>query len=113
MIFDKTHTIIDLNVSAVMMPVANLIGALLTTFLGKFNCSDLNLKEKAEAIKLTSKHIICSADKLGRRILNMFSLFGSAFGLFAISLYQYLYLHGFDLTMFVWVPVVSLLIYIL
>lgn len=48
------------------------------------------------------------ADKLGRRILNIFSLFGSAVGFFAISLYQYLYLSGFDVSMFVWVPVVSL-----
>lgn len=80
-IFEKTHTSIDSNISSIMMPVANLIGSLLTTYL---------------------------ADRIGRRILNIFSMFGSAAGLFALALYQYLYLNGFNVSTFVWIPVVSL-----
>lgn len=48
------------------------------------------------------------ADTLGRRILNFISLAGSAIGLFAISLYQYLKLSGYELAAFEWVPLFSM-----
>lgn len=45
---------------------------------------------------------------LGRKLLNLISLVGSSVGLFALSLYHYLNLSGYDLSLFEWVPVVSL-----
>lgn len=48
------------------------------------------------------------ADILGRRALNFISLAGSAVGLFAISLYQYLKLNGYELAHFEWVPLFSM-----
>lgn len=48
------------------------------------------------------------ADILRRKILNFISLAGSAIGLFAISLYQYLKLNGYELTAFESVPLISL-----
>jgi len=81
LIFQKTGASIDPYMSSIIMALALIIGSLLTTYL---------------------------ADILGRRILNIVSLSGSALGLFAVAIYHYLNINGFDLTGFVWVPVVSL-----
>lgn len=48
------------------------------------------------------------ADILPRNFLNFVSLAGSAIGLFAISLYQYLQLNGYELAAFESVPLISL-----
>ncbi|XP_055298963.1 uncharacterized protein LOC129566767 [Sitodiplosis mosellana] len=48
------------------------------------------------------------ADIFGRKRLNFISLTGSAVGQLATSLYHYLYISGYDLSLFSWVPVVSL-----
>lgn len=81
MIFDRAGASIDSHISSVILALALIFGSLLTTYL---------------------------ADSLGRKILNMASLMGSAIGLFAMSLYYYLYLNGYNLSTFDWVPVVSL-----
>lgn len=81
MTFAKVGTHMDPYVSSIMLAVALILGALTTTYL---------------------------ADKLGRRMLNLISMLGSAFGLLATALYYYLNLIGYDLSSFAWVPVVCL-----
>lgn len=80
-IFQKTKTSIDPNISMIVLPVAGLFGCSLSTYL---------------------------ADKLGRKILNIISLAGPAIGLLIMSLYHYLNIHGCDLSYFLWIPIVSL-----
>lgn len=48
------------------------------------------------------------ADILGRKRLILISLIGSAIGQLLASLYHYLYLNGYEMSSFAWVPVVSL-----
>lgn len=81
MIFEKTGTKLNPYTSSIILGVALLLGSVLTTYM---------------------------ADSFGRKFLNIFSLVGSSFGLFAVSLYQYLNMNGHDMSAFAWVPVVSL-----
>lgn len=81
MIFQRMNTPMDSYVCSIMLAIALIIGSILSTYL---------------------------ADKLGRKRLNLISLFGSAAGLFAAVLYHYLHLSGYNLSGFGWVPVVSL-----
>lgn len=81
MVFYAVGADMDPYVSSIMVAVALIFGALLTTYL---------------------------ADKLGRKILNFGSLFGSAIGLFTVSIYHYLNINGYDMSNFHWVPVLSL-----
>ncbi|XP_055304280.1 facilitated trehalose transporter Tret1-like, partial [Sitodiplosis mosellana] len=81
MIFEKAGTSMDPYVSSIMLGIALLLGSICTTYL---------------------------ADKLGRKFLNIMSLVGSALGLFAVSLYHYLNINGYDLSSYQWVPVLSL-----
>lgn len=81
MIFEKAGTSLDPYVCSILLAVALLLGGLFTTYL---------------------------ADIVGRKSLNVISLIGSAAGLFAVSLYHYLNLSGYDLSAFTWVPVTSL-----
>lgn len=81
LIFDKAGASIDSHISSVILAVALILGSLLSTYM---------------------------ADSLGRKIMNLISLLGSAIGLFAMGFYYHLYLSGYDLSDFFWVPVVSL-----
>lgn len=45
------------------------------------------------------------ADLFRHKVLILISLIGCVFGLFSIAIYHYLYLEGFDLSAFRWVPV--------
>lgn len=80
-IFEKTNTSFDPYLCAIVLAVILILGSFFGTYF---------------------------ADILGRRILNFISLAGSAVGLFAISLYQYLKLNGYELKAFEWVPLLSL-----
>lgn len=80
-IFEKTKTSIDPYLSSIISAVALIFGSLLTTYL---------------------------ADILGRKLLILISLFGSAIGLFAVALHYYLHINGFDLSAYEYVPVVSI-----
>lgn len=62
----------------------------------------------AVALILGSLTTTYLADKMGRRTLNLVSLMGSALGLINTALYQFLYLNGFDLSTFAFLPVASL-----
>lgn len=81
MIFEKTGTSLNPYVSSILLGVALLLGSIFTSYL---------------------------ADKLGRKILILISLVGSAVGLFTVSIYQYANVNGYDLSAFAWVPVASL-----
>lgn len=50
------------------------------------------------------------ADLLSHKVLILISLIGCVFGLFSIAIYHYLYLEGYDLSSFRWVPVCTLAI---
>lgn len=81
-IFKKAHgTSLDPYMSSIILGVALIVGSFMTTYF---------------------------ADILGRRKLIMISLMGSAVGLLSLSLHHYLFLQGYDLSAFTWVPVVCL-----
>lgn len=79
--FAKVGTYLDPNVSSIILAFAALIGPMTTVQL---------------------------ADKLGRKVLNLLSVIGSAIGLFTAASYHYLHLNGFDLSAYAWIPVCSL-----
>lgn len=81
LVFQKSGTDISPTISSVMLFIAQIIGCLCTTGL---------------------------ADKLGRKILLIVSLLGSAIGLSTLALYLYLMENGVDTHLFTWIPVVSL-----
>lgn len=72
---------IDPYISSIIIAVMQLLGTLCTTHL---------------------------SDSLGRKILLITSLLGSAFGLLAFALYSYFMQYGYDLSAFTWIPVISL-----
>lgn len=80
-IFAKTGTSFDPYISSIVLALALIVGSILTTYL---------------------------ADILGRKILNIVSLSGSAIGLFTVSIHHYLHIKGHDLSAFQWIPVFSL-----
>lgn len=80
-IFKKAGASLDAHLSSIILAIALIAGSLLTTYF---------------------------ADILGRKILNIISLTGSAVGVLSMALYHYLNLNGIDLSHFQWVPVVSL-----
>lgn len=79
--FAKAGTTFDPNFASIILAVCLIAGSSTTTYL---------------------------ADRLGRRALNLVSLIGSATGLYATAIYHYLYLIGYDLSAFGWIPVFSL-----
>lgn len=81
MIYKRTGTKIDTFVSLMMLSLALTVGSILSSYL---------------------------ADILGRKVLNIVSLGGSAVGLFTMSIYHYFYIRGYDLSAFDWIPVASL-----
>lgn len=81
LIFERTGSSIDPDTSSIVLALALIIGSMITTY---------------------------SADILGRKLLNVVSLAGSAFGLFSMSLYYFFYINDYNVASFGWVPVVSL-----
>lgn len=82
LIFEKVGVShIDPYVASITIAICQIMGSLFTTQL---------------------------SDNLGRKILVLISLFGSAIGLFAFALYAYLGHIGYDLSAFDWMPVVCL-----
>lgn len=79
--FQRAGTSIDSYTSTIALAVSLICGSLISTYL---------------------------ADILGRRTLNLVSLFGAASGLFGTALYHYLSIHDYDLTSYGWIPVVCL-----
>lgn len=82
MIFNNAgSSLLTPHMSSILLAVALIFGSLTTTTL---------------------------VDILGRKILILTSLIGSAIGLFAMAIYDYLQLNGHHLSSFTWVPVLSL-----
>lgn len=80
-IFQKSgSSFLDPHVSSIILCLTFIPGSLLPTYL---------------------------ADYLGRKVLNFISLMGSAIGLFAVSIYRYLKVNGYDLSGYDWVPLVG------
>lgn len=82
MTFTKFGNNIDPHISSISLAIALIVGSL-------------------------ANHIL--ADKLGRKKLNLISLMGSAFGLFATAFFYYLNINGYNLTAFTWMPVACLI----
>lgn len=78
--FQKAGTTIDPYVSSIYIALALMFGAFTTATL---------------------------VDRLGRKMLTLIGMSGSAIGLLSTALYLYLNLHGYDLSSFSWIPVVS------
>lgn len=82
MIFEMCGSqLLDPYMASILLAIALILGSLTTTTL---------------------------ADILGRKILIQISLIGSAIGLFAVALYDYLKLSGHNLESITWLPVLSL-----
>lgn len=82
LIFSRTDTtLFSPYVSTIIMAVALTLGSILSAYL---------------------------ADIFRRKILIIISLIGCVVGLFSMALYHYLYLEGYDLSSFRWMPVSSL-----
>lgn len=79
--FAKAGTTIDANLSSIILALVLTIGSVATTYL---------------------------ADILGRRLLILISLMGSAIGLLTAVIFHHLYVEHYDLSSFAWVPLVSL-----
>lgn len=80
-IFKITNTTIDEHFSSIVLSLMFIVGSFLSSYL---------------------------ADIIGRKILNITSLAGSALGLFTLSIYYKFHINGYDVSEFQWVPVVSL-----
>lgn len=81
LVFKRTGTLLNINLSSILLAVAILLGPLTTSYF---------------------------ADKLGRKKLNFISMMGSSLGLLCMSLYSYLHLCGYDLSTFSVVPIICL-----
>lgn len=80
-VFEKSGSTIDPYLSSIIMATVQIAGNLCTAQL---------------------------VDSLGRKILVIASLVGSATGLASLSFYSYLIHNGYDLTNYSWLPVASL-----
>lgn len=80
-IFGKSGTSLGVNVSSIILAVAQIVGGLVSTQFG---------------------------DTFGRKTTLNISLLGSAGGLSTFATYMYLRHNGYDLTHFLWIPVTCL-----
>lgn len=81
LVFQESNTTLDPHVSSIVIAVVQIFGGLISTSL---------------------------SDSLGRKIILIISLLGSAIGLFILSCYLYLSQNGFDLSNYSILPVVCL-----
>lgn len=81
LVFTKSGAEINPYKSTVMLFIAQVVGCLCTTEL---------------------------ADRLGRKILIVVSVIGSAIGLLTLAAYMYLAENGVDTHLFTWIPIASL-----
>lgn len=79
LIFETSGSILDANTSAICLAIFQIIGGLLSTQL-----------------------------EFGRKTTLIVSLFGSAFGLITFAVYSYLRQIGYDVSSYLWLPVVCL-----
>lgn len=87
LIFGKTGTVLDPHISSIILAVVQIVAGLMSTQFG---------------------------DTFGRKTTLFISLFGSAVGLFALTVYSYLRHNGYDVSNYMWLPVtcLSLVIFI-
>lgn len=80
-IFRNSGSILSVEASSIMLAIAQIFGGLVSTQLG---------------------------DAFGRKITMILSLFGCSVGLFTFAAYSYLRQNGFDISNYLWIPVVCL-----
>lgn len=80
-LFEQTGSILDVNVSAIILGVALIIGGLVSTQLG---------------------------DTFGRKIMIAVSLLGTIFALAALTVYSLLRHNNYEVSNFLWLPLASL-----
>lgn len=85
MIFGKTGTLLDPKFASIILAVVQIVGGLVSTQLG---------------------------DTFGRKTTLSISLVGATVGLFCLAVYSYLRHVGYDMSNFLWLPVVCLSIII-
>lgn len=80
-IFSKTGTLLKPNISSIILAIAQIIAGMMSS---KF------------------------ADAFGRKIRLTISLAGSAFGLFTLAAFSYFHENGYDVSLYMWLPVASI-----
>lgn len=80
-ILSKTGTSVNPYIASIILGVIQIVASLFTTQL---------------------------ADRLGRKVLMIISLFGTVLGQTALSAFTYLQMLDYDLSLFDWVPVTSM-----
>lgn len=81
LIFEQSGTVLDPHISSIILAIVQIIGGLVSTQLG---------------------------DTFGRKTTLFISLFGSLVGLFTFATYSYLRHNDYDVSQYMWLPVVSL-----
>lgn len=81
LIFEKSGTALSIDASGIILAVIQIVGSLVSTQLG---------------------------DTFGRKTTLFISLSGSAVGLFVFTVYSYLRQNGYDVSSYLWLPVVCL-----
>lgn len=81
LIFEKSGTVLDPHYSAIILAIVQIIAGLVSTQLG---------------------------DTFGRKTTLFISLFGSSIGLLTFYTYSYLRHNGYDVSHFMWLPVVCM-----
>lgn len=81
MVFRESHTTLDPHIAAIILAIVQILGGLISTSIG---------------------------DTLGRKIILIISLAGSAVGLFSMGFYLYLSENGEDLRSYQSLPIIFL-----
>lgn len=81
LIFQISGSVLSVYTSIIVLGTVNILGGLVSTQLG---------------------------DAFGRKTTMISSLFGAAFGFFTFSTYLYLQHHNYNVSNFIWLPVVCL-----
>lgn len=78
--FEKSGSILDVNVSAIVLAIVQIIGGLVSTQMG---------------------------DTFGRKVTMAISLLGSIIALTTLTVYMFMRHNNYDVSNFLWLPLVS------
>ncbi|XP_031622895.1 facilitated trehalose transporter Tret1-like [Contarinia nasturtii] len=80
LIFEQSGTALGINVSSIVLAIVQIFGGLVSTKMG---------------------------DAFGRKITLFISLYGSIVGLLIFAVYMYFRQNGYDVSNYVWIPIIS------